>query len=65
MNLVEVDVLGLQASQRVLHFGDDPAPRVALLIRVLSHRPIDLGGEHDVVAAALQGLADDLLGLTG
>ena len=65
VDLVEVNPVGLQAPQRVLDLGHDPAPRVAPLVRVIAHRPIDLGREHDVVAAALERLADDHLGLTG
>jgi hypothetical protein len=60
VDLVEVDVVGLQAAQRVLDLGDDPAPRVALLIRVIAHRAVHLGGQHDVVAAPLERLAHDL-----
>ena len=68
VELVEVDVVGLQATQRVLHGGDDPAPRGALLVRVLAgraaeHRAAELGGEHDLVPAPFQGLADDVLGV--
>jgi hypothetical protein len=48
-----------------LHLLHDPAPRVAELVRIVAHRAVDLGGEHDVVAlAAGERLADDLLGLT-
>jgi hypothetical protein len=32
VDLVEVDVVGLQAAQRVLDLGDDPAPGVTALI---------------------------------
>ena len=63
VDLVEIDVVGLQAAQRVLDRADDPAPRIALLVRVLAHRAVDFGGQHDVVATALERLADDLLGL--
>ena len=47
----------------VLDLGDDPAAGAAGTVGVLTHRAVDLGGEHDVVAAALQRLADDLLRL--
>ena len=42
---------------------DDPAARVAELVRVVAHRAVHLGREHDVVAPAFERLADDLLGL--
>ena len=63
VHLVEVDVVGAETAQRVLDLGHDPAPRVAPLVGVLAHGAVELGGQHHVVAAALQGLADDLLGL--
>ena len=67
VHLVEVDVVDLQAAQRVLDLADDPAARVARLVGVLVvHVAVELGGQEDVVAAALAGLqrlADDLLGL--
>ena len=67
VHLVEVDVVDLQAAQRVLDLADDPAARAARLVGVLVvHVAVELGGQEDVVAAALAGLqrlADDLLGL--
>src|SRR5580692_6490062 len=65
VDLVQVDVVGLQAAQRVLDLGHDPAARVAALVRVGAHRAVHLGREHDVVAASLQRLADDLLRFAG
>ncbi|SNY46838.1 hypothetical protein SAMN05421748_10815 [Paractinoplanes atraurantiacus] len=62
VDLVEVDVVGAQAAQGVLDRRHDPAAGGALPVRVVAHRPAELGGDHDAVAAALQGLADDLLG---
>ena len=63
VHLVEVDPVGLQAPQAVLHLADDPAARVAALVRVVAHGAVHLGGEYDAVAAALERLTDDLLGL--
>ena len=63
VDLVEVDPVGVQAAQRVLDRPDDPAPGAALPVGVLAHGAVELGGQDDVVAAALEGLADDLLGL--
>src|SRR5207253_2380110 len=60
VNLVQVDVVGLQAAQRVLDLGYDPAPRGASPVWVVAHREAHLGGEDNVIAAALEGLADDL-----
>ena len=45
------------------HRLHDPASRISLLVRILAHRPVHLGGQHDVVAPAFQCLADDLLRL--
>jgi hypothetical protein len=65
VHLVAVDVVGLQAAQRVLDLGHDPTPRDPALVGVVAHRAPELGGQHDVVAAALERLADDLLRLAG
>jgi hypothetical protein len=61
VHLVEVDVVGAQAPQRVLDLGHDPAARSSTLVGVLAHRDEELRGQDDVVAAASEGLADDLL----
>ena len=63
VDLVEIDVVGLQAAQRGLDRLRDPASRIALLVRIVAHRAVHLGGQHDVVAPTLQRLADDLLRL--
>jgi hypothetical protein len=65
VDLVQVDVVGLQAPQRVLDLGHDPAPGVASLIWILAHRAVHFGREDDVVAAPFERFADDLLGLAG
>ena len=43
----------------------DPPPRVALAVRIVAHRAVELGGQHHVVASTLQRIADDLLALPG
>jgi hypothetical protein len=64
MDLVEVDPVGVQPPQRILDGAHDPTPRVAPLVRVVTHRVVELGGEDDVLAAAGgERFADDLLGL--
>ena len=63
MDLVEIDVFGLKAAERSLHGLRDPTPRTALLVWILAHRPVHLGGQHDGVASTFQRLADDLLRL--
>src|SRR6185312_3343095 len=64
VDLVEVDPVGVQALQRRLDLADDPAAGVAELVGVVAHRPVDLGGEDDVVAPPSgQRLCDDRLGL--
>src|SRR5690606_17615894 len=65
VHLVEVDVVGAQAPQAVLAGPHDPAPRVAGPVGVGPHGPVELGGDHQVVAPAGDGLAQDLLGLAG
>jgi hypothetical protein len=63
VHLVKVDMIGLQAAQRRLHRLRDPAARTALLIWILTHCAVNLGGKHDIVATTLQRLADNLLRL--
>jgi hypothetical protein len=63
VNLIKIDMVGLQAAERRLHCLHYPASRIALLVRILAHGPVHLGGQHDVVAPAFQCLADDLLRL--
>ena len=60
VELVEIDPVGAEATQRVFDFGDDPAARTAAVVKVLVHRHPKLGRQHDVVASALERLADDL-----
>jgi AraC-like DNA-binding protein len=54
----------LTAAQAVFHLAHDPSPRTAPLVRFLAHRHAELGGDDQIVPAALDGPADDLLGLT-
>jgi hypothetical protein len=64
VDLIEVDPVGLQPPQTVLHLPDDPAARVAELVRVITHRAVHLGRQHHVLAAPpFERVADDLLGL--
>ena len=60
MHLIQVDVIRLQAAQRILDLLHDPLPGAAAVVRPVVHRHEELRREHDVVAATLQGLADDL-----
>jgi hypothetical protein len=60
--LVEVDVVGVQPAQGGLDLADDPPAGAAPVVRVLTHRHEELGGQDDVVAPASKRLADDLLG---
>ena len=62
VHLVQVDVVDLQPAQAVVAGLHDPAPRQAAALRIVAHRVAHLGGQHDLVAAAAQGLAEDRLG---
>ncbi len=71
VHLIQVDPVGLQPAQTVLDLTDDPAPRVAALVRVTAftrphtHLTVDLGGQDDVVASAAgQRLTNDRLRFT-
>jgi hypothetical protein len=57
VHLVKINMVGLQPAQRRLHRLRDPAARTALLIRIIAHGAVHLGGQHDIVAMALQRLA--------
>ena len=64
MDLVEIDVVGLEAAETGLGLFDDVAAGVALGVGVgLVHRAVDLGGEENAGALAVagEGLADDFL----
>ena len=54
MDLIQVDVVGPEAAQAVLHFGDDPATRGTTLERRLAHRHADLGCQDEAVSTACQ-----------
>ena len=56
-------MVGLQAAQRRLHRLRDPAARTALVVRVVAHGAMHLGGQHNILATALQCFADNLLRL--
>ena len=61
MDLIHVDVVGLQSSQRILHRRDDPSPGGTLLVRIATHRTADLRRKDHVVTAALQRPTHNLL----
>jgi hypothetical protein len=61
VHLIQVDVIRLQAPQRILGLLHDPLPGAATLIGPVVHRHEELRRQHDVVAAPPQGLAGDLL----
>ena len=63
VDLVEVDVVGLQAAQAGFALLDDVAAAVAHVVGAFAHHAVHLGGEDDVVAlaVALERLAGDLL----
>ena len=65
VDLIKVDVVGSEPAEAVLDLSRDPHPGVALLVDPGSHPTVDLRREDDVVATSLQGLPDDLLGLSG
>jgi hypothetical protein len=68
VDLVQVDVLELQALQAGLHAVHDVAARIAPRVGPRPHVARDLGGHDDAVARhlqVLQCLSGDLLGYTG
>jgi hypothetical protein len=64
VHLVEVDPIGPKAAQAVLHLAHDPTPGVALVVGVVAHRRVELGGQEDIVPPGTgQCLADNGLRL--
>ena len=61
MQLVQVDVVGLEASQRCIHGGHDVLARVAAVERRGAGRCEALGRDDEPVALAPQPAAEDLL----
>jgi len=65
VHLVQVDPVGLEAPQRGLALADDAGGQQLALVGPVAHRPVDLGGDDDLVAAPAalgEPAADDLLG---
>jgi hypothetical protein len=55
--------LRAEPAQRVLDLGHDPAAGAATVVRIVVERHEELRGEHDVITAPLERLADDGLRL--
>src|ERR1700676_365368 len=64
VGLIKIDVIGLQAPQRILHRAQDVSLRQTLLIR--SHFEPDFGGNDDLRAfpAPLEPIADNRFGFS-
>ncbi|MNL14788.1 hypothetical protein D3C87_1357450 [compost metagenome] len=64
MHLVEVDMIGLQATKTIFASLPDVIGREPPIVRALAHRLVDLGRQDDPVAptALSQPAPDDLLG---
>ena len=62
VHLVEIDVVGSEARQAGLDGAGDVPGRAAAVVFVwpFGDRETELGRQHHLVAASLQGLADDL-----
>ena len=65
MDLVQVDVVDVEAAQALVDRPHDPAPGVAPAVDVVAHRPVELGRQHDVVAPSGDRPPDDQLVLPG
>ena len=63
MEVVDVDVVGAQPAQRVVQLLEDGLAGQAAAARAVVHLPVDLRGEHDVLApgVASDRAADELL----
>jgi hypothetical protein len=65
VHLVEVDPVGLEASQAVLESPDDPPPRVPGAVRPLLEWEMELAGQDQLLTAGAQQLTEDRLGFSG
>ena len=64
VDLVQVDVVGAEAAQRVFTGADDPRPgRAPAVEHVVAHGVMQLRRDDDLVATVADPGADDLLGL--
>lgn len=63
VDLVQVDAIGFQPSQRVLDLPADACGGGVAVDAGIAPLQRRLGGDHRLVAQTLQGLADDLLGV--
>jgi hypothetical protein len=63
MGIVQVDAVCLEAAERVLTGAEDVVLAKPLVIRAVTHRVVDLGGEEHSVSLArfLQKASDDTL----
>jgi hypothetical protein len=63
MDLVQVDILGAEPGQAGIDLGEDLLAREAAAIGPTTHPPVQLGGQHDLVAVGevFEGPASDLL----
>lgn len=61
VQLIEIDVIGLQAAQAVLDRGEDVAPGETSVVRPVTCLAPHFRRQHDIVPATCQRLADDLL----
>ena len=53
VDLIEVDVVGLEALQALVEFVKDGFTGEAATVRFVAHDAVDLGGEHDGFAASV------------
>ena len=58
MEVKEIEVVGLQALEAAFAFAQQVGAAQAFVLRLGADWVAGLGGEHGVVAAAVQGLAD-------
>ena len=61
VDLIEVDVVGAEAAEGVVDFGEDGFAREAGAVGVRAHAAVDFGGEDDLVAGGevFEGAAGD------
>src|SRR5438067_9346449 len=63
VELVQIDVVGLETTQAIVDLAHDVAPATAPVVGAISHGHVHFGRQHNGIAATAQGFADDLLAL--
>ena len=65
MKDVDVDVVGIEARQGAVYLAHDVVAREPDVVGAIADTTKDFGGDHQVIAVALEDASEDLFGGTG